>query len=220
MSSYGEKPTKIGSVSLLAWKEFMHYLYLPVKLSGQRGFALPNRLDFLYELLHTVKFDLYNTDLDFDSCYIYVTAKRGYATPDNPLNRPGWHCDGFGTNDLNYIWWDRWPTRFAFQWFQGVSEDHLESMEQFDRQIDERCVVDNMQNRTLYRLNPYVVHTTPLIPAGGGMRSFLKVSVSPDRYNLEGNSHNHRLGYNWRMYPRDGVRNDTTHPERDFVEER
>lgn len=219
MSYYGEPPVPVGEGDLDEWTEFMHYLYLPVRMAGDGRTRLPRRLSFaMIPVLAAM--DDYEHALggDIRDRYVYVTARRGYATPDNPLNRPGWHCDGFGTDDVNYTWCDEFPTRIALQSFDGISTDHIVSMRQFDEQVQHACVVE-VEKRVFYRLSPFVVHTTPIIPRPGAMRSFLKVSVSRHRYNLIGNSHNHQFAYNWKMHPRDAARNDPAGYMADFVED-
>jgi hypothetical protein len=221
-TAYGQLPVAVESYGLSAWEPFMHYLYLPVRLTWLDGFrngsiVLPPDLDFAYDLIADAWADA--CEYGHQDSYIYVTARRGFATPDNPLNRPGWHCDGFGTDDLNYVWCDRWSTRYAVGDFLDISSDHLVSMDQFAEQCVESNpnirIIDRPVNH-LYRLNPFVVHTTPEIPAPGGMRSFLKVSFSKHRYNLLGNSHNYGLDYDWPMYPRDIARNDPARAMGDF----
>lgn len=212
---YGSPPINCGRVTLV-WDEFMHYLYLPVKLPGAASaIALPDNLRFVEPALDLAI--AYTPRGILARSHIYVTARRGFATPDNPLNRPGWHCDGFGTDDINFVWWDRFSTRFAIQMFDGISDDHIASMAQFEQQVDPQRV-QTLPDETLYRLDPYVVHTTPDdVPPGGAMRSFLKISVSPHRHNLKGNSHNHLLDYDWPMVDRDEIRNDPARYGRDYA---
>ncbi len=200
---YGSAPEVIGPFDP-AWSEYMHYLYLPVAMPGQIGIRLPRRLEFLRPVVN----DAWARDgHPFDYCY--VTARRGFATPDNPLNRPGWHADGFGTDDVNYVWSDRFPTRFALGDFGEISDDHVVSAAQFEGVVGagEVDVVDGVPG-TVYRLDASVIHATPEIPAPGGERSFFKVSLSNDRYNLAGNSHNYLFDYDWKMWDRAEVRND------------
>src|SRR5690242_17006219 len=111
---YGIEPVSLDAYWLGDWTEFMHYQYLPVRMPGT-SLRIPERLAFLRKLLGDVVEDA--AAVGKDDPYVYVTVRRGFATPDNPLNRPGWHCDGFGTDDINYVWWDRWGTRFAVQDF-------------------------------------------------------------------------------------------------------
>jgi hypothetical protein len=215
VTEFGEEPVPIGRFELhLEWQELMHYLYLPVVLPEHRQtIRLPQRLAFAYPAVFSAMLD---ADVD-DGHYVYLTARRGFASPDNPLNRPGWHCDGFGTDDLNYTWSDRWGSRWAEQPFEDISDDHLVSMEQFEEQVDRR-LISIMGPGYLWRLTPRVVHTTPEIPPPGGMRSFLKISISRHRYNLIGNSRNHLFDYDWKMYPRDAARNDPASYMADFYE--
>lgn len=218
--SYGEPPEEIVSLDL-DWHEYMHYLYLPVVMPGTPGVRLPDRLRFLREIVYEALRRENHVGAFTEDRYVYVTARHGYASPGNPLNRPGWHCDGFGTEDVNYIWTDRFPTRFATGDFGVVSEDHVLSAKHFDALCGAAIgyggvfayhagtiEINEAEPNTLYRLDPFVVHSTPIIPAPGGERSFLKISFSRDKYNLRGNSHNHLFGYEWHMWDRAEIRND------------
>lgn len=222
--SYGEHPVPIDYFGRVErqFTEFMHYLYLPVRMKGGSylDVRLPERLEFVRPLVTAALADATQAPWVEDP-YVYVTARQGYATPDNPINRPGWHCDGFGTNDLNYVWWNRWPTRF---WIGEpdvpITTDHQLSVEQFEYLAARypEHIVDASRDEVLYRLTPHVIHTTPVVPARGGMRQFIKVSVSNHRYNLKGNSRNYLFDYDWPMFDRDVARNDPHYAGGDFYE--
>src|ERR1044072_50098 len=172
VQEYGKYPRSLGGWNL-HWDEFMHWLYLPARLPYQRNITLPPNLEFTRRLI-----EICVQDGAEPSDHIYISAKRGFVDHNNVLNRPGFHCDGFGSNDLNYIWSDKWPTRVAEQQFKDISDDHNISMEQFEEQIKPNCV-RSLQPKVLYRLDPWVVHATPEIPEGEvGVRGFLKVSIS------------------------------------------
>jgi hypothetical protein len=212
MTNYGHAPETIGTYDL-DFTEYMHFMYLPIVIPGTDALRLPDRLAFATELIadaimHEVQ--VHHNSWD----YVYVTSRRGYATPGNPLNRPGWHADGFGTPDVNYVWTDRFPTLFAVQDFGGISPDHVDSIAQFEAQIDP-AKIRTYGDKELHRLDPFVIHAAPEIPAPGGERSFFKVSFSNDRYNLLGNSHNYLLDYDWPMFDRSAVRNDPAHASSD-----
>jgi len=219
-NSYGATPDPVALFPL-NFTEFMHYQYLPVFMPGVGGFRIPDRLQFLEPMVEKAvereARNHFDCDGGLEGRYVYLTARHGWATPENPLNRPGWHCDGFGTEDTNYIWWVGCGTRFAFMEFESISPNHQRSMDQFEHQIKEDAVFDTFPSRVLYRLDPYVVHSTPIIPSPGQMRSFVKISISRHRYNLEGNSHNYLFDYDWKMHPRHVVRNDPHYPEADFI---
>lgn len=224
MSFYGEAPVDLGRFEPAPrWEEFLHYLYLPVRIPhhewNRRGSwdgvpRLPERLEFLRPAVMAALVNSKDQPHLADP-YVYVTARRGFASPGNPLNRPGWHCDDFGGTDLNYIWSDRYPTQILRSSVPlQIPEDDIESMDKMtryswraeDHGLDwlwlEKAPVGH-----LLRLSPYVVHNTPEVPAPGGMRSFFKISISTHRYDLLGNSHNYLLNYDWPMIDRQALRN-------------
>jgi hypothetical protein len=215
--TYGATPEIVGVLDP-AFHEYMHYMYLPIRMprfkgSPLRPVRLPDRLQFARDMVWEAinrEERVYGNEWD----YVYLTARRGYATPGNPLNRPGWHADGFGTYDINYVWTDRFPTLFAVQEFHEVSADHRTSIGQFEQQIRPENVV-TYGDGLMMRLDPFVIHAAPEIPAPGGERSFLKVSFSNNRYDLVGNSHNYLFDYDWPMHRRNAARNDPARAGRD-----
>jgi hypothetical protein len=223
--SYGQAPEKFLENFTPDWHEYMHYLYLPVVVPGQVGCRLPQNLGFLQDLLERI-LDYEQIDPWRPEVHVYVTARRGFATPGNPLNRPGWHADGYGSDDINYIWSDRFPTRFATGDLSlPPGHDHISSVEMWTQMIDhyrlvggaDSVEVHECEPLTVYRLDPSVIHQTPIIPSPGGDRSFFKVSVSPYRYNLLGNSHNYLFPYDWTMHSRSEIRNDPAYAGGDFA---
>lgn len=211
---YGGAPKTLGRYDL-ELVEYMHYMYLPIRFPGYSTFdyRIPKNLGFAEELVSKILAEERNTyGNQWD--YVYLTARRGFATPGNPLNRPGWHADGFGTSDINYVWTDRYPTLFAVQEFQGINEEHVESIKAFEDQIQKDKIV-TFPDKVVLRLDPSVIHAAPEIPAPGGERSFFKISFSNDKYNLAGNSHNYEFDYHWEMYKRDEVRNDPARAGKD-----
>ncbi|RFA12121.1 hypothetical protein B7R22_16960 [Subtercola boreus] len=224
MTTYGTAPQLLGHFDLTAtFTEYMHWMYLPVAIKEPGEpvqFSLPSQLKFATPLLSAALDNEMERGDRHKYRYIYLTTRRGYATPGNPLNRPGWHSDGFGTDDVNYVWTDRFPTLFAEGEFLDISNDHLFSAQQFERQIEFRRagVLDlkTYGDGEFMRLDPCVIHAAPEIPAPGGERSFVKVSFSNDRYDLLGNAHNHGLDYDWPMHERAVTRNDPASAGRDF----
>lgn len=205
---YGKPPLDLGEFNF-DLSEVMYYLYLPVRMPRESFVCLPANIERIRPLIRRAEgFALGRYD------YTYVSARKGWATPDNPLNRPGWHCDGFGTDDLNFVWWAGPGTRFALQQFHDISDDHVESLAQFEQQVHP-MMVDTPPEKHLYALDPYVVHATPLLKQGC-MRQYVKISLSNSRYNLENNSHNYLFDYDWPLTARDEVRNDTYKAQKDF----
>lgn len=200
MSQYGKPPVDLGEFNF-DLSEVMYYLYLPVRMPDPNFIRLPDNIECIRPLINAARCRVQRYYK-----YIYVSVRKGWATPDNPLNRPGWHCDGFGTDDMNFVWWTGPGTRFAVQNFHGISEDHAESLSQFSSQVV--FIDDTKPEKHLYALDPYVVHATPWLTEGC-MRQYVKISLSDHRYNLENNSHNYLFDYDWPLVGRDVVRNDT-----------
>lgn len=205
MTKFGNAPVMCGEFPI-SLPEVMYYLYLPVWMDCDTDFRRIIRLPANVERCRPLVERAIRESPPFK--YVYLSARKGWATPDNPLNRPGWHCDGFGSPDLNYVWWKGPGTRFAVQRFRDISDDHQLSLQQFEAQVIGRYVVTPPE-QCLYRLDASVVHATPLIRPPGCMRQYIKISLSDRQYNLENNSHNYLFDYDWPLYPRDAIRNDT-----------
>lgn len=176
-------------------QEMMFVQYMPVKLPFT-SIRLPDHLKCFAPMFNFVAW----TQEDF----VYLTAKRMYVSPERPFNRPGWHADGFGTNDVNYIWCDSAPTEFCVQQFD-LSDDCDESMAQMQAQARPENICAYGANWVL-ELNSRVVHR-PMLNPPVGIRTFAKISVSRDRYDLAGNAHNHLFDYDWPMKKRRIARN-------------
>lgn len=202
---YGEKPRDLG-VHQVDCPEMLFYQYLPIKLAGSCGTEMEDRLRPFGEIVGKALCDfigVYGLDRFVDS-YVYVTAKKLFVSRGCSFNREGWHSDGFMTNDINYIWSDRNGTVFNFSEFNLTMDDKI-SMVEMTKQADP---TNNFvyPDGTLLRLDQFNIHkVAPVYQTG--LRTFLKVSISKDRYDLEGNSHNYLLNYNWQMRKRNENRN-------------
>lgn len=133
-------------------------------------------------------------------------------------NRPGWHCDGFMSDDLNYVWYDCVPTLFT-EWVPELSPDHslsLKELEWADPNLCDYKVV--YPNKHLLRLDDKVIHAVDTDVPEQIMRTFVKITVSKDRYNLKDNSRNPLLPDNGVFYDRTMVRNDPCHAQSDVYD--
>jgi len=210
---YGKAPRHLGLYQVDTDLVEVHaYLYMPIKMAGGRSVRYPRNMWWADEIIA----DVCHGQFVHDDHYVYLTSKKVFVQPGYSGNRPGWHGDGFGTEDLNFIWYDRDPTRICVQPFT-IADDHVESMRQMAEQVDERNV-QYYPNQSLLLLDQYVVHDVPTISAPG-WRVFLKLSVSKFKYNLAGNSHNPEFNYTWDMHDRDAQRNDPIYGETDYVVE-
>lgn len=195
---YGALPEDLGLVDLSP-TEMMFWMYCPIQ-TPRLGMAIP---DNLRQFIPIVDAALWRED-GAEGRYVYLTAKTLWVSGDNIGNRPGWHSDGFGTDDINYIWYDRAPTEFIKDSFT-LPDDCADSMAEMAVRAT-RCDPITYPDKHLLRLTSAVIHRSP-VHFEPGMRTFVKVSISRDRYNLQGNSVNHGLRERWPLVPRQPERN-------------
>lgn len=201
---YGKAPEAVGQFDISP-TEMMFWLYLPVSAPGHEP-RIPKQLRPFHDLVNAALGHSRFFAAMKDTHYAYVTAKTLYCAEGCLGGRPGWHTDGFGTDDINYIWADRDPTEFCVQSDLEISDDDQQSMLDMEAQ----CIkAIQYTPKTLHRIDPFVVHRIPpKMPAG--MRTFFRLSISRDRYNYLGNSVNHELDLGWEYVPREEARNTTS----------
>ncbi|MEO8531970.1 MAG: hypothetical protein ABI459_12135 [Deltaproteobacteria bacterium] len=187
---FGKMPEQIGEFAFPQGEVF-YFLYLPVSLPGSSAAVLPAQLQPLHQLLEAVQAD---EPERFMAEHVYVTAKRMFVSPTLSANRPGWHSDGFMTDDLNYVWCDALPTIYNPGPFKVTLDDHL-SLKEFEAQADEAKNVTYPVNH-LVKLDDRVIHRVAMADHQI-MRTFVKISISKQRYTLKNNSINHDLSYDW-----------------------
>lgn len=205
MRKYGDAPQPQGLFNI-SCKEMMVFQYLPIKMAGATEITREERLAPFDSLVGASCCD-FVADFGlgrFVESYVYLTAKHLFQGPKATFNRLGWHCDGFMTDDIQYIWSNRTPTLFNFSHFELSQDDEL-SMQQMHEQADP---INNCTylNGMLIRLDQFVVHRVQE-PEQMELRTFFKLSISRDRYDLEGNSKNYLLDYDWPMRKRSMSRN-------------
>jgi hypothetical protein len=202
---YGSKPVDLGLIDLNP-TEMMFWLYCPIKIPGN---CVTNTPKNLKQFLPIIREAAYDASKIFKDSYVYITAKTLYVSADNPGNRPGWHSDGFMTDDLNYIWSNTNGTLF---WeppkFVEFTQDHSISLKEM-QDIAEPDVEHHRvyKDKHLLRLDQGVIHRVANVNKPG-MRTFVKISFSKEKYNLVGNSINHELQLDWDYFERSEERND------------
>jgi hypothetical protein len=206
---YGTLPHEVGTIEN-GIDEMMFYQYLPIKDRDSFYFSIPSRLDndFIAELLTVVNNDFINLRgvKEFKENYVYLTVKQLYVTHGKGLNRPGIHSDGFMTEDINYIWSNEMPTIFYSGEFQNVPMDDIKSIEYFEQQKS-KCERVVYPTNTILRLNQFNIHETNTIEEFNGLRCFVKVSYSKDKYDLKGNARNDIIAHDWEYRERNETRN-------------
>jgi len=208
---YGVEPLLLDNIRIDC-NEMMLYMYLPIYIEDLHdNIRVPERLKIFNSLIYSSIGNVQSMDIKYK--YMYLTVKCRYVDRYNLANRPGWHSDGFGTDDINVIWCDNDPTVFSIQDFD-LSDDHNLSMKEMTNQCNP------INNKTynsydLLLLDQYVIHRSPIIE-DAKIRTFFKLSFSNYRYNLIGNSHNYLFDYKWDMHQRQIERNHPIYEESDI----
>ncbi len=198
---YGSLPEDLGLIDLTP-TEMMFWQYCPIS-TPESKILIPPNLEYFRPIVDAV----IERDLAMlIDGYMYLTAKRLWVEGGYIGNRPGWHSDGFGTDDINYIWYDRAPTDFIEGHFR-LPTDCDESMQEMER-IADNSIIYRYPDKHLLRLDQRVIHRSPIY-FESGMRTFVKISLSKEKYNLLGNSINHQLPEKFDLKPR---RIDRNHP--------
>ena len=189
---YGYAPLDCGYVHYEGLDEMCFYQYMPVKLPSE-SIVIPKHMQrftqFVYDCAEN--FDTTYGVRDYDNSYIYLTAKTLWVNSGNPGNRPGWHSDGFMTDDINYVWSDANPTVF---WVPDtpveLPQDHITSMDVMEdyAELDFEHHI-RYPNCSILRLDESVIHKVDT-DIDAGMRTFLKLSFSTEVYALKGNAIN------------------------------
>lgn len=205
--NYGREPKVLGKLQLQP-SEMCFVQYLPIVMPEAKVFSFGTRIP---EALMWTK-PIIDLSLPYAKIgqYVYLTAKHLWVTPDNIGNRPGWHTDGFGSDDLNIIWSDKYPTEFCVQDF-NLSDCHEKSMKEMEEQAKPENILTYPEGSVIL-IDKWNVHRPPVIQESG-FRTFVKVSISKEKYNLKGNAHNYLFPYNWEMHDRQATRN---HPVKEI----
>ena len=209
-----QKPLSIGKFELKS-KEYCQYLYLPIFFQESPwDMYVEPRLNFLSDMVYAAVLDFkqtYGNEFLIGN-YLYLTVKQTFIAKDTHHNRPGFHSDGFETEDVQYIFFDKFPTEFLIGEYEVPVDDEL-SMKAFDEYA--RIAARDGNTEAFYQPEPYHLYridrhnihrTTPAF--SDGVRTFVKITFSKHRYAQEGNSYNYSApDYDWDLKPRSVDRN-------------
>ena len=213
---YGALPIIIKTNVEVDSDEMMFYQDMPVKLAGisPQWVKVEERLKPFISLILDCMDDFVTTvlggdEVAFNDYNVYLSAKRLFISPTSNYNRPGWHSDGFMSEDVNYVWSDSAPTIFNNSEFT-LTQDHYISIDEMNQQADPENNITFPVN-TLLRMDQYVIHKVNDEVQEQGIRTFVKVTISKNKYDLKGNTHNYEIPYFWAMRERNAYRNVPQH---------
>lgn len=196
---YGYAPLVLDENIILNPAEFCFIQYMPIKMAGIGSVSIPEHIMWIKPLVSRIGFGIGD--------YVYATVKYAWVDKDSCANRPGWHSDGFMTDDINYIWYNSIPTEFCVQEFDITQNCDLSLCEMESQAMEENIIIHPCNS--LIRLDQSVVHRVAKCQHGC-YRAFVKISVSKNQYNLIGNAHNYLFDYEWVMQERSISRNHPT----------
>lgn len=206
--TYGQVPKVLGNFPIRV-TESMYYLYMPIKMADNDDIRLPRRLELFVRLLSAIR-QAHESDI-FKDKYLYISAKHMLVNPGFWGGRGGYHCEGFMSNDINWMWYDHNPPTFNTSKFHDISPDPKLSLKQFEQQALYSNEI-RYPEYSLLELNPFTVHK--ITPVTRYFQStVVKFTVSPNKYNLIGNSHNYLFNYDWEMFPRNPDRSYPVYTE-------
>ena len=194
-------PQQLGIMKLNC-PEMMFVQYMPISMKYNGEFRIPENMLWIAPIIRAISGPI-GPQEPFYHDYVYVTVKHMYQSGDS-FNRSGLHIDGYGTDDINFVWSDSSPTEFFVQDFE-LSEGHNLSMRQMEKQARNQNRVIFPKN-SLLMLDNTMVHRVNL-NQDEGFRTFVKISISKNKYALKGNAHNYLFDYDWEMTERKPTRN-------------
>lgn len=177
---YGKAPIDLGPVPFQL-DERMFWMYCPIKSKGLSEPHIPFNLAPCRVLVDAVRTDL-GEDAWLDN-YVYLTVRNNPSRSNKSL---GWHSDGFLTDDLTYIWCNVTPTVF---WEPPLLVDVTQIPGRQFREL--RAFADGDENNYrrysvghLQKMDQYAVHRDDGANfVIGEMRTFVKVTVSKNKYD-------------------------------------
>lgn len=174
-------PERVDSFDLNIPEKRQYILRVLVKRPFE-DFGLPPELSWLKLLIEKASQYQLNV-LRIKQPFCYITVRSGIV---DSVTDDEWHVDGFSQTithlpEQNYIWTDHTPTEFVARPFLfpkdfDTSKHNIHLL--FQDSIIKSTYVFQLNPKTLYCLDPYVVHRRPILTKGIH-RTFVRLSFTP-----------------------------------------
>lgn len=202
-------PFEIPSLDteFLLRQEFQRCLDMPLRLSGDTEYALPDEWLSLAPLLESIIAVEHRHNPNWQDYNTYLTIDAKHVVPQEQQRHGGLHVDGFQGSRIedktkitrNYVLTTNGGTRFYKQPFIVVDETKFNVFQGFDLQASVEPFV--AKENTVYFMNAYTVHESGLA-SYEGLRTFLRLTYDLKKFDRAGNTHNSMLDYAWDMVAR------------------
>jgi len=146
----------------------------------ETGFCIPEQLEWLAPAIGLT--DQIQRVNNIPSQFVYVTVRSGIVTSTTD---DLWHVDGFSMRvphipEQNYIWTDKSGTEELNQKID-LPEDFDPLKHNIHQYFQDVARPENrrtLEEKTLYGIDPYVIHRRPPLTAGI-RRTFFRISYVP-----------------------------------------
>lgn len=143
-------------------------------------FKLPEELHWTFPLIKMA--DDHQKSMGVSHGFAYLTVRHGTK---QPKTNDDWHVDGFSMRishipEQNYLWTDVYPTEYTICpiWFPDEFDPLKHNIHTYLQQNVYNGNIFTMEPKTVYCLDPYIIHKRPIVPEGT-RRTFIRVSFTP-----------------------------------------
>lgn len=191
--------------------EFSNIVYMCIKQANNSEYHIPDNLEYIVNRVISSIYRssdyLYQNDWKYNC---YLTIKHSYVSPQSTDNRPGWHIDGFKSDQHNFIWFDSIQTEVCAGIFD-LTNDHDISLEEMHIQsIENDKFIHTLTKNTLYEMDHNCVHRPSYNKTDKAiLRTFIKITYSTEMFNCIGNAWNYKLPHIRYNKTRNEIRNHT-----------
>lgn len=201
--SYPNTPERISPLDLAPPNDRQYILRMLVK-KPFGDFKIPSQLRWIEP---AIKISAENqARMNIHQPFCHVTVRHGEVTSEKDDQ---WHVDGFSMNithlpEQNYIWINKYPTEYMVRGFNIPDgfDPYVHNIHMlFQDLIEDADEVRTLDEKTLYCLDPYILHRRPAVPKEI-KRTFLRISYCPIEIRDINNTQNPLIKRN---YKRDGV---------------
>lgn len=197
----------------------LRFLDMPLYMPDQGWHIPPELAQFEETIAKAIAFEREVNPRFEKNCYVYITVDQGDVYPKEAQRRTGWHADSYlkidntkrGVDiacDHVYVIADNCPTPFLTGPFsvKDIDAENLdEVLARFAKEAEGKTPTF-YPDYTLLRLNPYCIHNVGFYETDIVLqRTFVKISISQNKYCKLGNAHNPGFIYDWPMLPRHHV---------------
>lgn len=180
-------PVSLGQLDVALLKQCPSVLRVPIKNGRGKEIRLPKELLPIKPILvRLLQYDYY-INPNFQTFHAHITIDNSAVKPNTTQRFGGFHGDGLQGGKFkqklvvehSYIFVDKFPTEVALQPFfvAHLNEDRYNIFKEFDKQV-KRDLIYHLRPSTVYLIDPYVVHASPVITEQTE-RTFFRLTLTP-----------------------------------------